>query len=87
MNSRMKAKLVNEAPKIYVLVFDTGDEVNTGMTNFAKQNKLTAASYTAIGAFSNSDLGYFSFADKDYKKIPIAGASGSTLNDGRYSPI
>lgn len=67
----MKSKLVNENAKIYVLVFESGNEVVEGLTNFAKKAGISAASITAIGAFSDVDLGYFSIEEKDYKKIPV----------------
>ena len=67
----MRSKQVSISPKIYIVVFDTGDEVVRDLTDFAKENKLHAASITAIGAFSNTELGYFDLAAKDYKKIPV----------------
>ena len=69
----MKAKLIHEerGQKTFALVFDTGDEVVSELTSFAKDNDLTAASFTAIGAFSGAALGYFDMERKDYKKIPV----------------
>ncbi len=69
----MKAKLIHEerGEKTFALVFDTGDEVMEGLTNFAKENDLDAASITAIGAFSGATLGYFDMERKEYKKIPV----------------
>jgi uncharacterized protein len=67
----MKAKLVNESPRTHVLIFDTGEEVVSGITKFATQHKVNAASLTAIGAFSSAVVGYFSFDTSDYKKIPV----------------
>ncbi len=56
---------------IHVLVFDPGDEVSQGLLDFAKQQNLTAARFTGIGALSSVTLGYFDLAKKDYLKIPI----------------
>jgi predicted DNA-binding protein with PD1-like motif len=69
----MKAKRIHEerGQKTFALVFDTGDEVMAGLTDFAKDNDLTAASLTAIGAFSEATLGYFDMERKEYKKIPV----------------
>jgi predicted DNA-binding protein with PD1-like motif len=73
----MRSKLINGAgenaagEKIYVLIFDKGDEVITELTNFAQQNNIGAAHFTAIGAFENATLGYFDKQRKDYKKIPL----------------
>src|SRR5947208_381657 len=43
----------------------------TRLTAFAKAQKLGAAHFTAIGAFSDVTLGYFDRAKRDYKKIPL----------------
>jgi hypothetical protein len=56
----------------FVLVFDKGDEVIGELTAFAKGRGLTAAHFTAIGAFSDVTLGYFDRARRDYRRIPIA---------------
>lgn len=67
----MKAKLVNNSPKIFVLVFDSGDEVVAGISLFARNEGIYSASLSAIGAFSKATIGYFDFALKDYRKIEI----------------
>ena len=69
----MKAKLIYEeqGEKTFALVFDPGDEVIEELTNFAKENDLSAARFTAIGAFSDATLGYFDMEKKEYEKIPV----------------
>lgn len=68
----MKSKLINdEREKTYVLIFDTGDEVAAGLLEFAQQNKLAAAHFTAIGALEKLTLGYFDWQKKEYEKIPL----------------
>ena len=69
----MRAKLLHEedGQKTFALVFDTGDEVMAGLSGFAKENGLDAASLTAIGAFSDATLGYFDIQRKEYEKIPV----------------
>ncbi len=69
----MKAKQLHEqqGAKTFAVIFDKGDEVIAGLTDFAKQNQLTAAQLTAIGAFSKATLGYFDREKKDYIKIPV----------------
>jgi hypothetical protein len=52
-------------------VFDTGDEVVSGLLAFAGEQSLLASSFTAIGAFSDVVLGYFDWEKKDYEKNPI----------------
>jgi predicted DNA-binding protein with PD1-like motif len=56
----------------YALVFDPGDEVIAGLTTFAKEQRLDATDFTALGAFSDALLGFFEIERKDYRKIPVA---------------
>ncbi len=56
----------------WAIILDKGDEVVRTLTAFACDNTITAAHFTAIGAFSRATLGYFDRGRKDYKKIPIA---------------
>ena len=68
----MKSKLINDQrEKTFVLVFETGDEVASGLLEFAKQQKLAAAHFTAIGALEELTLGYFDWQSKEYQKIPV----------------
>jgi predicted DNA-binding protein with PD1-like motif len=55
----------------YALVFETGDEVMQLLKTFANEHSLKAAHFTAIGAFSGVELGFFDFTIKDYKHIPL----------------
>jgi len=61
----MKSKKLDRGT---VLVFDTGDEVVSTLTAFAKQNHIAGAHFTAIGAFSDAGIGYFDPQKKDYLK-------------------
>jgi hypothetical protein len=38
---------------------------------FARRESVAAASLTAIGAFSRATVGWFDFASKSYKEIPV----------------
>ena len=68
----MKAKRVGgNGQTTHVLVFEKGDEVVEQVRAFADQVQLTAASFTAIGAFSDVTLGFFERERKDYKRIPL----------------
>jgi predicted DNA-binding protein with PD1-like motif len=68
----MKSKLIQDgAEKTFVLVFEIGDEVVAGLLHFAKDEKLTGAHLTAIGAFERVTLGFFEVAKKDYIRVPI----------------
>ncbi|HLW68880.1 MAG TPA: PPC domain-containing DNA-binding protein [Gemmataceae bacterium] len=69
----MKSKQLSQtgSQMTYALIFDTGDEVIHGLTDFAKSQRLAGSHFTAIGAFQNATLGYFDWSKKDYKKIPV----------------
>ena len=68
----MQYKLLNGIDNAtYALVFDSGDEVMELLKKFANEHSLKAAHFTAIGAFSSVELGFFDFGIKDYKKIPV----------------
>ena len=47
------------------------NEVMEQLKNFAKDQKLRASQFTAIGAFSEAIVGFFDFSIKDYEKTPI----------------
>jgi uncharacterized protein len=57
----MKVRLLaeNRGVKSYAIVLAKGDEVMSGLTDFAKQNKVMSASFTAIGAFSRTTGAWF----------------------------
>ena len=57
--------------KNYAIVLAKGDEVMSGLTDFARQNKVTSASFTAIGAFSHAIVAWFDDSRKEFKLIPI----------------
>jgi predicted DNA-binding protein with PD1-like motif len=57
--------------KTYVLILDKGDEAVAELTAFARAQRLAAAHFTAIGAFSEVTLGYFERDRRDYRKIPL----------------
>jgi uncharacterized protein len=68
----MRAKLIDdEAERTWALVFATGDEVVSTLTEFATLHQLSAARFTAIGAFSEATLGYFDWRKKDYERITV----------------
>ncbi|HVA50761.1 MAG TPA: PPC domain-containing DNA-binding protein [Pirellulales bacterium] len=69
----MKSKLLHQEAneKTYVIVFDTGEEVASGLLDFAKRQQIHAARFTAIGALRELTLGYFDWEKKEYEKIPV----------------
>lgn len=68
----MRAKLLADGDeRTWVLVFETDDEVVAPLVAFAREAGIAAARFTAIGAFRRVTLGYFDWARKDYRRIPI----------------
>ena len=67
----MQAKLIDRQNRVYAVIFDTGEDPVAGLARFAENEKLDAASFTAIGAFSETTLGYFDWQKKDYERIEV----------------
>jgi uncharacterized protein len=63
----MRSKQVEEQPKTFVLIFETGDQLASGLKRFAKEQKLAGSSFTAIGAFSAVKLAWFNWETKKYE--------------------
>jgi predicted DNA-binding protein with PD1-like motif len=58
--------------RVFVLVFETGDEVLAGLADFARRTGITAAHFAGIGAFSGVTLGFFDPERKAYEEILLA---------------
>jgi predicted DNA-binding protein with PD1-like motif len=68
----MKSKLIHDgSEKTYALVFDKGDEVAAGLLRFAREERLAASRFTAIGAFERATLGFFERERKSYARIEV----------------
>lgn len=68
----MKSKLLDSTgQKTFALVFDKGEDPVAGLTRFAGTERVGAAHFTAIGAFSEVTLGYFEAGRKDYKRMVL----------------
>jgi predicted DNA-binding protein with PD1-like motif len=68
----MKATTLTDGPpRQHVLVFDTGDEVVSGLTEWAVGHDLPGSSFTAVGAFSETTLGYYDLDEQEYAEIPV----------------
>jgi predicted DNA-binding protein with PD1-like motif len=71
-STRVKSRMLEGlAEKTFAIIFDNGDEVASGLLGFAKEHSVKAARFTAVGAFSDVMLGYFSWETKEYEKIPV----------------
>jgi uncharacterized protein len=68
----MKYQLINnDQQKTFAVILESGEEVIEKIMEFAQEQKISASQFTAIGAFSNTIVGFFDFSMKDYKKIPF----------------
>jgi predicted DNA-binding protein with PD1-like motif len=69
----MRAKVLHEHndERVFALVFETGDEVIGRLEEFARENSIEAAHFTAIGALSEVVLGYFDWEGKTYLRTPV----------------
>jgi uncharacterized protein len=63
----MRFRKIDESPKTFILVFEIGDELAEGLLWFAKEQRLSAASFKAVGALSSVRLGWFSWESKRYE--------------------
>ena len=72
---KMKVQLLNpgEPTKQYAVIFYQGDEVYSGLQEFAEKYHVTSAHFTAIGALDDATVGWFDPQRKMYKKIAING--------------
>ena len=71
-------------PRIWVLVLSPGEEAKKTILNFAKDHDLKAASFVALGAFENAQLGYFDWQAKKYLAHRRRRAGGSHHPGWRY---
>lgn len=70
----LQSRVISENPageKTYAVAFAKGDEVLSGLTEFAVREKLTAGYFTAIGALQSARFGWFDRVRKAYRHIPI----------------
>lgn len=53
------------------LVFDSGDAVMQELRQWCREQAITAAGFTAIGAFADATVGWFDWETKQYREIPV----------------
>jgi uncharacterized protein len=87
----MRWKLLSEqgGERTFALVFATGDEVKSELERFAREQSLSAARLSGIGALRDVTLGYFNWESKEYdenrfdEQVEIVSLNGDVaLNDG-----
>jgi uncharacterized protein len=69
----MEATLVHEQSdqRTFVVVLATGEEVIKSLNEFATQNRIYAAQFSAIGVLSDIELKYFDWETKKYESNPL----------------
>ena len=70
----LQTRLIAENPsgeRTYAVIFAKGDEIMSGLTEFAVREKLVAGHFTAIGALESARFGWFDRAQNAYRDIPF----------------
>jgi uncharacterized protein len=69
----MKTKLLQQdgQSRTFVAILSHGDEVMSCLQQFARDERLTAAHISALGAFSEAEIKFFDWESKTYLPIPV----------------
>ncbi|HEY3535455.1 MAG TPA: PPC domain-containing DNA-binding protein [Pedococcus sp.] len=68
----MEVRKVDEGARTtYVVVLGEGDEAAASLAQLAKEEGLSAARLTAVGAFQRATVGWFDRQAKDYRRIAV----------------
>ncbi len=65
-------RIAIDRERTWVLVFERGAQVMSGLSAFSKKEQLSAARIQGIGALSDVTLGYFDWETKEYARVEIA---------------
>jgi uncharacterized protein len=68
----MKVTELARTGRTFFVTMRKGDEIASGLTEFAEQNHIKSAHFTAIGAIDSGVLGWFDPDKRAYKKIVIS---------------
>ena len=63
----MRYKQLEDRPKTFALILETGEEIVEVLKQFAKEQRLSGSSFKAIGALSHAQLGWFNWETKKYQ--------------------
>lgn len=69
----MQVKMLKDTKEeaVYAVVFQRGDEVLSGLTDFAMKHGVGDAHFTGIGAVSGATVGWLDLERKLYHAIPV----------------
>jgi hypothetical protein len=70
MQARALAQ-TSDGARPWVLVFGKGDEVMSGLADWAKRENIRAGHLTAVGALSSVRFGWFDKDRRAYRDIPV----------------
>ena len=64
---------VREAAAVreFLLIFDKGEDLQPALLSFAKENRVAAASFYAIGALREGAIAYWNAATQVYEEIAV----------------
>ena len=71
---KMQFRIVSVQPngqRTYALIFGKGDEVLSGLTEFAAREKIVTGYFTGIGALQSALFGWFDSEQKAYRDISV----------------
>lgn len=68
----MQSRLLGEGTeRAYQLVFAPGDEALDGLVQFARDERISDSSFTAIGGFEHVTLGFFNEQTRGFDHVPL----------------
>lgn len=68
----METRLTSEGEhRIFVLIFNPGEEVITELSAFAIKEGVDLAEFNAIGGFEETTLGFYNLETGDFNEIPF----------------
>jgi uncharacterized protein len=71
---RLQHRVISHGPngeKTYAVIFGKGDEVLSGLTEFAEHENIQAAQISAIGAFQHAVFAWFDDEKKAFRNVPV----------------
>ncbi|MEW6593201.1 MAG: PPC domain-containing DNA-binding protein [Candidatus Hadarchaeota archaeon] len=74
-----------KAGRVFMMRLGHGSDVLKEITDFARREKISAATFTAIGALKNCKLAYYDQKKKEYSVIDIQGPCEITSCVGNVS--
>jgi predicted DNA-binding protein with PD1-like motif len=89
----MKVNEIGANTRTFQITFAKGDEVASGLLDFAEKNHLKNSHFTAVGAFDHAVLGWYDLKQRAHKKIPIdeemevASFVGNVTLDSKGKPV